>query len=218
MITKISVSDCSSIININRLIDIDCHRLSSPCWNSLGNSSFSVLACSKSAYRHESMHFSFMDSYSSWQEEHTKVQVHLFVEIDFFPYAMIFTTLIFRLINMQISNMSVSRTNTTWRQASRVRTVAFLVSTTDSSKSKKPTKGSFFAGSVETILLYLHLPGIKLLFKNTNEETEVSNSSLYALGCHVPIPLSSVDKPPSWKSASHLSLKPKFPALCRGLS
>lgn len=160
-------------------------------------SSFAALACSKSAYRHESMHLSLMDIYSTWQEEHTKVEVHLLVEIDFFPYSMIFTTLIFRLINMQISNMSVSRTNTTWRQASRVRTVAFLVSTTDSSKSKKPTKGSFFAGSVETILLYLHLPGIKLLFKNTNEETEVLNSSLYALGCHVPIPLSSVDKPPS---------------------
>jgi len=112
---------------------------------------------------------------------------------------MTFTTLIFRLINMQISNTSVSRKNTTWRQASRVRNVAFLVSTTDSSKSKKQKKGSYFAGSVETILLYLHLPGIKLLFKNSNEETEVLNSSLYALGCHVPIPLSSVDKPPSWK-------------------
>ena len=135
------------------LIDIDCHRLSRPRWNPLGNSSFAALAYSKSAYRHESMHFSFMDSYSSWQEENTKVQVHLFVEIDFFLYSMIFTTLIFRMINMQISNISVSRTNTTWRQASRVRTVAFLVSTTDSSKSKKPTKGSFFTGSVETILL-----------------------------------------------------------------
>ena len=150
MITKIFVIDCSSIININRLIDIDCHRLSRPRWNSLGNSSFSVLACNKSAYRHQSTHLSLMDIYSTWQEEHTKVQVHLFVEIDFFLYSMIFTTLIFRIINMQISNISVSRTNTTWRQ---VRTAAFLVSTIDSSKSKKPTKGSFFAGSVETILL-----------------------------------------------------------------
>ena len=121
MITKIFVIDCSSIyININRLIDIDCHRLSRPRWNSLGNSSFSV---------HITMN----------------------------PY-------IFR--------------SWIWRQ---VRTAAFLVSTIDSSKSKKPTKGSFFAGSVETILLYLHLPGIKLLFKNTNEETEVWNWSLYAL-------------------------------------
>lgn len=139
------------------------------------------------------MHLSLMDIYSTWSEEHTKVQV--FVEIDFFLYSMIYTTLIFRMINMQISNISVSRTNTTWRQASRGRTAAFLVSTTDSSKSKKLTKGSFFAGSVETILLYLHLPGIKLLFKNTNEETEILKSS--APECHVPIPLNSVDKPPS---------------------
>ena len=122
------------------------------------------------------MHLSLMNIYSTWSEEHTKVQV--FEEIDFFLYSMIFTTLIFRMINMQISNISVSRTNTTWRQASRGRTAAFLVSTTDSSKSKKLTKGSFFAGSVETILLYLHLLGIKLLFKNTNEETEILKSSL----------------------------------------
>ena len=74
------------------------------------------------------------------------------------------TELIFRLINKQIPNVSASRRQKLQVQSGDKPSTNYrLAEKQEAVENKSP-----FTQSIETVLLYLHVPDIKYLLKSTN--------------------------------------------------